>query len=35
MTDEKKTSMVINPHDKVFRETYSDNAVSEILALLK
>jgi hypothetical protein len=24
MTDEKKTARVINPHDKVFRETYSD-----------
>jgi predicted transposase YdaD len=24
MTDEKKTAWVISPHDKVFRETYSN-----------
>jgi hypothetical protein len=24
MTDEKKTARVINPNDKLFRETYSD-----------
>ncbi|MCA1793560.1 MAG: Rpn family recombination-promoting nuclease/putative transposase [Desulfobacteraceae bacterium] len=24
MTDEKKTAWVINPHDKLFRDIYSD-----------
>ncbi|NWH07017.1 Rpn family recombination-promoting nuclease/putative transposase, partial [Desulfobacter latus] len=24
MTDEKNNSKVVNPHDKVFREIYSD-----------